>query len=92
MLVDAVWVLELKPLLDVKGLYEADGVQVLSPVAEAVTLAFTDSLGLTLSDTAVVADTLTNPLGETLLLIRPVKDPRTEADTEEEALLVFVLV
>ncbi len=39
-----------------------------------------------------MADTLTNPLAETLLLMRPVKDGRTEAETEEEALLVFVLV
>ena len=66
--------------------------QVLSPVAEAVTLSFTDDPGLTLSVTAVDADTLTNPLAETLLLIRPVKEPRIETELEEETLAVFVLV
>jgi hypothetical protein len=39
-----------------------------------------------------VADTLTNPLAETLLLMRPVKDGRMETETEEETLAVFVLV
>ena len=66
--------------------------QVLSPVAEAVTLAFTDSLGLTLSVVYILPDTVAKGEGETLLLMRPVKDPRTEEDTEEEALLVLVLV
>lgn len=64
----------------------------LSPVADAVILPFTDPPGVTVCVSAVVADTLTNPLAETLLLMRPDKDGRTEADTEEEALLVFVLV
>jgi hypothetical protein len=65
---------------------------VLSPVADAVTLPFTDPPGLTVSVTTVLADTLTNPLAETLLLMRPVKEPRIETEPEEETLAVFVLV
>ncbi len=66
--------------------------QVLSPVEDAVTLPLTDTLGLTLSVIYILPDTVIREEGETLLLIRPVKEPRIEADTEEEALLVFVLV
>ena len=66
--------------------------QVLSPVAEDVILPFTDTLGLTLSVIYILPDTVAKGEGETLLLILPVKEPRVEADTEEEALLVFVLV
>ena len=66
--------------------------QVLSPVAEAVTVSFTEALGLTLSVIYILPDTVIRGEAETLLLMRAVKEPRTEADTEEEALLVFVLV
>jgi hypothetical protein len=39
-----------------------------------------------------VPDTVAKGEAETLLLMRPVKEGSTEADTEEEALLVFVFV
>jgi len=57
-----------------------------------VTLPFTEPPGLTLSVIYILPDTVAKGDAETLLLMRPVKDPPTEADTEEEALLVLVLV
>jgi hypothetical protein len=67
-------------------------VQVLSPVADAVTLPFTEPPGLTLSVIYILPDTVNKEEADTDLLMRPVKDGRAEADTDEEALLVFVLV
>ena len=66
--------------------------QVLSPVADAVTLPFTEPPGLTLSVIYILPDTVAKGDAETLLLIRPVKEPRTEAEPDEETLAVFVLV
>jgi len=71
---------------------EADGVQVLSPEAEAVTLPFTEAPGLTLSVIYILPDTVAKGDAETLLLIRSVKEPRIETEQEEETLAVFVLV
>ena len=65
---------------------------VLSPVADAVTLPFTLAPVVTVSVIYIVPDTVATEEAEIDLLIRPVNEPRTETDTEEEALLVFVLV
>ena len=65
---------------------------VLSPVADAVTLPFTLAPVVAVSVIYIVPDTVDIEEAEIDLLIRPVNEPRTETDTEEEALLVFVLV
>jgi len=67
-------------------------VQVLSPVADAVRLPLTDPTGLTDSVTYILPDTVNKEEADTDLLMRPVKEPRIEADTDEETLAVFVLV
>jgi len=67
-------------------------VHVLSPVADAVTLPFTLAPVVAVSVIYIVPDTVDIEEAEIDLLIRPVNEPRTETDTEEEALLVFVLV
>ena len=73
-------------------LYDEEGVHVLSPVADAVTLPFT--LAPVVMDLVIyiVPDTVATEEAEIDLLIRPVKEPRTETEAEEETLAVFVFV
>ena len=64
----------------------------LSPVADAVTLPFTLAPVVTDLVIYIVPDTVATEEAEIDLLIRPVNEPRTEIEAEEETLAVFVLV